>query len=189
MLLRSSTQTGGGIYRYHLRMFVYKDTITLWIAGHAAIVSTASVAWSAYGLSRDQSTITLKAVIEGVKRDSLGGEIVSTYNLSNLVMGNFPDGERRLIVGVTNTGRRPATLTSWQSTESIGNVRVVRAQGNFTPAHRLEESESFTFSITDFDCLRRGVDSLCVTDSHGRDWPLPKDVLQRLQGLMRDYKF
>jgi hypothetical protein len=171
-------------------MFDNKGIIALWIAGYAAVVSTAAVVWSAYGMFRDRSKITLQAVIKGVKRDSYGGEIVTgTYSLANLVAGDFPDGDRRLIVTVTNSGRRPATLTGWQAAESTGNVLLVRAQVSFTPAHRLEESESFAFAITNFDDLRRGVDSLCVTDTHGRNWRLPKAVLQKVQSLMRDYKF
>jgi len=56
------------------------------------------------------------------------------------------------------------------------------------PLQTIEESESYSFEIRDFNILRGNVTGICVYDTHGKTWVLPEGQFKKMKELMIEYR-
>jgi len=151
------------------------NSVTIWIAVYAAVVASASFLWNVAISRRDVGRLSLTADL-AVK----GNGVTTFHHLTSLVESALDKEGYYLRVSVSNTGRRPVTLSYW-ATRGMGTKKP--AQGFPTPP-TLAESQSWEIKIDDLSDFRFASTSFFVTDTHGRNWPLPQEQLANLRDAM-----
>jgi hypothetical protein len=156
-----------------------------WLVYYAAVVSTGTLLWNMKVATRDKGKLSLLAQVACKPAPAEGKQTTTYWSLSNSSIGKMPDGEHFLDVRITNIGRRPITLETWETLSlmtdgSFTRKSAVTLKGPIT----LEESQAYSMIVTDFDTLRGGVGGLAVVDSHGKRWCLPKKQFVHLKETM-----
>ena len=166
-------------------MLIQRDTIALMIGGYGAVVSTAVFAWTLYLHRRDTSDVRLNAKIRTQLRQSSAGDSASeTFELDNF----YPNDVRNekpwhIEIHYANAGRRPATIVGWAAVR-----RSYPPDERFHKPVTLQESDTGSFTLSNFDPFRNNTTGFVLKDSQGRSWSLPKDQLDRIQKLMIDHR-
>jgi hypothetical protein len=168
-------------------MVIKRDTIALVIGGYGAVVSTAVFAWTLYLHKRDSSDVRLSAKVRTqLPRSSYGDSILETFELDKF----YPNDVRNekpwhIEIHYANAGRRPATIVGWAA---------IRHKLDYPPEERfrkpvtLQESDTASFSLSNFDPFRNNTTGFVLKDSQGRSWSLPNDQLELIQKLMIDHR-
>lgn len=142
-------------------------TLTAGLALYAAVVSTVNAAWSIRAGLRDRAHVRLSVMLA----QRLGD----------------PSGKRRLMLTMTNVGRRTVTIGKWG-----GTYRRPRKEGSdfFTLAaglpRELKESEQhheFTDELSEL--AQHGLKALWIYDTAGRRWSVPKRQVKRVEQEIR----
>ena len=168
-------------------MFIQRDTTALVIGGYGAVVSTAVFAWTLYLHKRDTSDVRLHAKVRTqLPRSFFGDSASETFELDNFYPNHFRNEKPwHVEIHYANSGRRPATIVGWAA---------IRNELNFPPEERfhkpvtLQESDTASFSLSNFDPFRNNTTGFVLKDSQGRSWSLPSDQIERIQKLMIDHR-
>lgn len=149
---------------------------------YACIVATTSLVWNIVRGKQDARNALLFAEIQSVRVTEKGLSTI-LHSLRNTTIPTLQDGEKLFKITCTNIGRRPLTLGSW--------CLITPSQRTATqiiPLRTIEESESYSFEIRDFNTLRGNVTGLCVYDTHGKAWVLPDSQFKKMKELMLEYR-
>lgn len=83
------------------------------VAGYAAVLSTVTGAVQLANFLRDRQSIKLTGLLEQTVRDSLGGVRVLEKEMLDKQRNREGEVGLRLVLTITNVGRRPVVLIGW----------------------------------------------------------------------------
>ncbi len=164
----------------------FRELATFVIAIYGAIVSTIALRSNIKKERQNVGKLTLCASIACVEPAIEGARTTTSFILAQSSIPLLPEGDRQFVIRCTNIGTRPLTLVNWALISRSQDGGVFRAATTFV--HRLEESESASFIISDFNKLRSKVTGLCVEDTHGRYWNLPDTEFIKMKEVMLEYR-
>ena len=155
---------------------------------YACIVATTSLVWNIVRGSLDARKAILSAELQYTVEIDADKKQQYTVPLANNVLPRLPQSEKSFKIKCSNTGRRPLTIESWGVLTRTSPTSAQQTRNQLSPRPTLEESESFSFEITDFDVLRGNVVAINVLDTHGKHWQLPEEQLKIMRELMLEYR-
>jgi len=164
------------------------------ISAYAAVVATGAAAWNIYVARRDRSHLSLDLRFRRYVQDSRSGEQIE-------IAAGSERGFLRLELTVSNTGRRPITVCSWEARSRRGAHRDLVID---TDKHLVPESDRYsTFASGELidlldkphaqmsnvrDGLEAGFSAMWVTDSAGRKWKVPRKTLRRIEHEYKEHR-
>jgi len=148
---------------------------------YACIVATTSLVWNIVRGSQDTRRASLSAEIQVTAPAGATTRIL--LSLVNSTIPKLSEGEKSFKITCTNIGRRPLTLEHWE----LVSPSKSSATG-IVPLRTIEESESYSFEITDFNTLRGNVIGIRIFDTHGKSWELPQGQFKMMKELMLEYR-
>jgi hypothetical protein len=140
------------------------------VAVYAAVVSTVNAAWSIRTGLRDRAHVRLSVMLAAKLGDR--------------------SGKRRLMLTMTNTGRRLVTIGKWGGTYT----RAAKDEGRdfFTvsaglPKELKESEQHHEFTDQLAELAEHGLEALWVYDTAGRRWSVPKGQVKRVDREIRTF--
>ena len=149
---------------------------------YACTVATTTLIWNILRGRQDSRNALLSAEIQSVRLTDKGPSTIM-HSLRNSTIPTLEDGEKLFKITCTNTGRRRLTLDRWGLITPFQRTATA-----IVPLQTIEESESYSFEIRDFNILRGNVTGICVYDTHGKTWVLPEGQFKKMKELMIEYR-